>query len=102
MFIETLKSFFKLVRWFHELLAILPFAGLYLIIDYYAQKSGQTCDLSGVNFFILCICVQLLIAAGCIHNDIMDRHIDKINKPNTHIIGRKISLTNAKKLFVAT
>ncbi len=102
MIFESLKNFFKLVRWFHELLAILPFVGLYFIIDYYNQKNGQPCDLSGVNFFILCICVQLLIAAGCILNDIMDRDIDKINKPNTHTIGRTISLPNAKMLFIAT
>jgi len=102
MILERLKYFFKLVRWFHELLAILPFVGLYFIIDYYAQKSGQICSFSGFNFFILCVCVQLLIAAGCILNDIMDRNIDKINKPKTHIIGRSISLANAKKIFLAT
>ncbi len=102
MIVENLKSFFKLVRWFHELLAILPFVGLYFIIDYYAKISGQSCDLSGFNFIVLCICVQLLIAAGCILNDIMDRDIDKINKPKTHIVGRAISLANARRLFIAT
>jgi len=102
MILNNLKHFFKLVRWFHELLAILPFAALYFIIAYYVKKSGQACDLSGINFLILCVCVQLLIAAGCIQNDIMDRKIDEINKPKTHIIGRAISLANAKKLFIAT
>ncbi len=100
MNLEIVKSFFKLIRWFHELLAVLPFVALYLIIDYYARKSGLYCELSGFNFVLLCICVQLLIAAGCILNDIMDRDIDKINKPNTHIIGRTISLAQAKKLFI--
>ncbi len=97
--LENLKSFFKLIRWFHELLAILPFLGLYLVIDYYTQKSGLVCNLSGFNFIILCFCVQLLIAVGCVLNDIMDYEIDKINKPKTHIIGNKISLTNAKVIF---
>lgn len=101
MILNNLKHFFKLVRWFHELLAILPFAALYFIIAYYVQRSGQSCGLSGINFLILCVCVQLLIAAGCIHNDIMDRKIDEINKPTTHIVGRAISLANAKKLFIA-
>jgi 4-hydroxybenzoate polyprenyltransferase len=100
--LNTLKDFFKLVRWFHELLAILPFVALYLIINYLIQKSGASCDLSAGNFVVLCIAVQLLIAAGCILNDIMDRDIDKINKPKTHIIGRTISLANAKLLFIAT
>lgn len=100
--INNLKNLLKLVRWFHELLAIFPFVTLYFIIEYYIQKTGLSCNLSGINFSLLCICVQLLIAAGCILNDIMDRDIDKINKPHTHIIGRVISLVNAKRLFVAT
>jgi 4-hydroxybenzoate polyprenyltransferase len=100
--LNTLKDFFKLIRWFHELLVILPFVALYGIINYYSIKSGSLCELSGFNFIILCIGVQLLLAAGCILNDIMDRDIDKINKPKTHIIGRTISLANAKLLFIAT
>jgi 4-hydroxybenzoate polyprenyltransferase len=99
---ETLKNYFKLVRWFHELLAVLPFMGLYFTIAYYVEKNGVSCDLSGINFLVLCICVQLLIAAGCILNDIMDKDIDKINKPQTHIIGRAISLIHAKRLFAVT
>lgn len=102
MILERFKNFLKLVRWFHELLAILPFVSLYLIINYYANERGVFCNLSVINFLILCICVQLLIAAGCILNDIMDRNIDKINKPKTHIIGRVISLSNAKMLFILT
>jgi len=98
---ETLPSFFKLVRWFHELLAILPFLALYLVINYYSHKSGDACHMSGFNFTLLCFCVQLLIAAGCVLNDIMDRDIDRINKPKTHIIGNTISLLNAKIIFIA-
>jgi len=37
--------------------------------------------------------------AGFILNDIVDRDIDKINKPITHIIGRTISLQTAWLLF---
>lgn len=102
MIFENLKNFLKLIRWFHELLAILPFVGLYFVIDHYAQKNGLACNLSGINFSILCLGVQSLIAAGCILNDIMDRDIDKINKPKTNLIGRVISLKTAKVLFIAT
>ncbi|HTA61581.1 MAG TPA: geranylgeranylglycerol-phosphate geranylgeranyltransferase [Bacteroidia bacterium] len=100
--VDTIKGFLKLIRWFHELVAIIPFVMLYLVITYCVQANGLSCNLSAINFSILCVCVQLLIAAGCIFNDIMDRHIDKINKPHTHIVGRVISLGAAKKLFVAT
>ena len=98
--LSNLKEFFKLVRWFHELLAILPFVALYLIINYFIQQSKLSCSLSSINFIIVCFGVQLLLAAGCILNDIMDRDIDAINKPNTHIIGRTISLKSAKLLFI--
>ncbi len=97
---EKIKSYLKLMRWFHELVAILPFVGLYFIINYYIKASGQNSQLPGFDFTILCICVQLLIAAGCVLNDIMDREIDKINKPKTHIVNRTVSLENAKKTFI--
>ena len=97
--IENAKNFLKLIRWFHELLAIFPFIGLYFVIQYFVKLSGQTCHISGFDFIVLCLCVQLLLAAGCILNDIMDRDIDKINKPNTHIIGRTVSLSTAKRWF---
>lgn len=94
-----LKAFLKLIRWFHELLAILPFLSLYFVINYFVNKSGVECELSAFNFVLTCICVQLLIAAGCVLNDIKDRHIDKINKPKTHIIGNTISLKEARIIF---
>lgn len=98
--LEKTKAFFKLVRWFHEVVVILPFLGLYLIIDYYAQKSNSSCTLSAFNFALLCFCVQSLIAAGCVLNDIVDRDIDKINKPKTHVVDNTISLRNAKIIFI--
>lgn len=94
-----LKSFFKLIRWFHELLVVLPFLALFLVINYFANATNSTCELSGFNFALLCLCVQLLLAAGCVLNDIKDRHIDKINKPKTHIVGNTISLKNAWRIF---
>jgi len=96
----NLVNFLKLVRWFHELVAILPFVALYLVIGYDMQKKGINCHLPGTDFLVLCIAVQLLIAAGCVLNDIMDRHIDQINKPYTHTVGRTISLKNAWTCFV--
>jgi 4-hydroxybenzoate polyprenyltransferase len=94
-----IKAFFKLVRWFHEVAVILPFLGLYLIIDYYAKQNHADCQLSAGNFALLCFCVQSLIAAGCVLNDIVDRDIDKINKPKTHVVGNTISLKNTKIIF---
>ena len=97
--LTKIKAFFKLVRWFHEVVVVLPFLGLYFIIDYYSQQSHAGCTLSGFNVALLCFCVQTLIAAGCVLNDIVDRNIDKINKPNTHIVDNTISLKNARIIF---
>jgi 4-hydroxybenzoate polyprenyltransferase len=97
--LTKIKAFFKLVRWFHEVVVILPFIGLYFIIDYYSRKSNNDCYLSGFNVALLCFCVQMLIAAGCVLNDIVDRDIDKINKPKTKIVDNTISLKNARIIF---
>lgn len=99
MNLQVIKDFFRLVRWFHELLAILPFIGLYAVIKYYSQKNSIDCSLPVSDFIVLCLGVQLLLAAGCILNDIMDRDIDKVNKPSTYIINRTISLKKAWILY---
>jgi 4-hydroxybenzoate polyprenyltransferase len=98
--LNQFKAFFKLVRWFHEVAVVIPFIGLYLIIEYYAKTSNLVCELSFQNFAIICFCVQCLIAAGCVLNDIVDRHIDKINKPKTHIVDNSISLKNSIAVFI--
>jgi 4-hydroxybenzoate polyprenyltransferase len=97
--IAIVKDFLKLIRWFHLVLAILPFVGLYVVINDHIQKSGGGVAISGFDFILICVCVQLLIAAGCVLNDIMDRKIDKINKPKTHVVDRTISLRSAWIIF---
>lgn len=94
-----LIGYLKLVRWFHEVVAILPFTALYFVITQYIEQAGIACSFSGWNVTLICFCFQLLIAAGCVLNDIVDRHIDKVNKPNTRIIDRIISLREAQFLF---
>lgn len=97
--VTNLKYFFKLIRWFHELLGILPFVVLYAIIKFYSQRAGIPCELSAAHFVVLCLGVQLLMISGFILNDIRDMDIDRINKPDTHIVGKTISLKTAWLLF---
>ena len=99
MILVKLKAIFKLMRWFHEVAVMLPFVSLYLVINYFAEQNSSLCVLPLHQFVILCFCIQLLIAAGCVLNDIVDRKIDYINKPQTHIINNTITLTEAKLLF---
>jgi 4-hydroxybenzoate polyprenyltransferase len=102
MILQKLKHFLILIRWFHELLGLFPFVVLYFIIRHNLERNGQVNSLSTTDFFVLCFGVQLLMIAGFILNDIVDRDIDKINKPNTHTVDRIISLRSARMLFIIT
>lgn len=93
--LQTIVHYLKLMRWFHELVAIIPFVSLYLVISYFAQQNNILNVSPFSDFILLCLAVQLLIAAGCVLNDIMDQRIDKVNKPKTHLIGRVISIKQA-------
>jgi len=42
---------------------------------------------------------MIITAAGYVINDVLDYKIDQINRPQTIIIGRKISLSNGWKLY---
>ena len=95
-----MKHFFLLIRWWHELLAILPFGLLFLIIKFNLLHKNISCNLLYTDFAVICFCVQLLMASGFIFNDIIDRKIDKVNKPDKYIIDRTISLNLAIRYFV--
>jgi 4-hydroxybenzoate polyprenyltransferase len=89
---KTVIAYLKLMRWFHEVVVIIPFVGLFSIVYYHAKMINLSDQLDIVDFALLCFCVQLLIAAGCVLNDLMDYKIDKVNKPKTQILGHLISL----------
>lgn len=56
--------------------------------------------LNHFGFALLVIATLCIAAAGNIINDIYDVEIDKINKPNKVLIGKKISERNANRLFI--
>ncbi len=61
---------------------------------------GLDTTLSHLNFTLLVIATICIAAAGNIINDIYDVEIDKINKPEKVLIGKKISESNASRLFI--
>ena len=82
--IKNLQAFFKLIRW--QNLLILWIAQLLFIF-----KAIPSSLLPGI-----CIGITLLIAAsGYVLNDILDRKIDAINRPNDHVIGTRLSVKQA-------
>lgn len=61
---------------------------------------GADTILSTFGYVLLVIATLCIAAAGNIINDIYDVEIDKINKPNKVLIGKKISEKNANRLFI--
>jgi 4-hydroxybenzoate polyprenyltransferase len=56
--------------------------------------------LSDFQFSLLVLSTLFIAAAGNIINDIYDVKIDKINKPEKVIIGKKITEAKANKLYI--
>lgn len=71
MILSHLKNFFILIRWFHSLLALLPFVAIYVTVQHY-KLTEQSCNIANAEFVLLCLGVELLMAAGFILNDICD------------------------------
>lgn len=64
------------------------------------QPFGVDTALTNFSFTLLVIATICIAAAGNIINDIYDVEIDKVNKPNKVLIGKRISERNANRLFV--
>jgi 4-hydroxybenzoate polyprenyltransferase len=64
------------------------------------QPFGVDTALTNFSFALLVIATICIAAAGNIINDIYDVEIDKVNKPNKVLIGKRISERNANRLFV--
>lgn len=56
--------------------------------------------MNNFQFALLVIATLCIAAAGNVINDIYDIEIDKINKPEKLIVGRKVSETAANRIFL--
>lgn len=88
---QSIFAFFKLIRIFN--LAIIAFTmycvRLCLVIpfsDYYKMQSAIADDL----FAAIVLSIVLIAAAGYAINDYFDVKIDRVNKPDSIIVGRVI------------
>ena len=64
------------------------------------EPLGAATILNTFGFSLLVIATICIAAAGNIINDIYDVDIDRINKPNKVLIGKKISERSANRLFI--
>ncbi|MGR7813824.1 geranylgeranylglycerol-phosphate geranylgeranyltransferase [Lacinutrix undariae] len=93
-----MRDILTLIRWKNLLLIIL----VQTLIKYALfEPFGIATALSASEFLILVLASVFIAAAGNIINDIYDVDIDNINKPNTVIVGKKISEANAYNLYIA-
>lgn len=56
--------------------------------------------LNGFGFALLVVATVCIAAGGYIINDIYDVEIDRINKPNKVLIGKKITEKSANRLYI--
>ncbi len=90
------SAFLNLIR-FQNLLMI----GLIQIVLKFFLINAYliNCALSDLNFSIYLLSLIVIVAGGYIINDIYDIETDKINKPKSRIINKKISTQSATKAY---
>jgi 4-hydroxybenzoate polyprenyltransferase len=92
-----ITHFFNLIRWKNLLLITYVF---FLIKFVLFTNLNTITNISNLQFIVYWLTIILITAAGNIINDIYDVEIDKINKPNTFIIGKYLEVSNAKKWYL--
>jgi len=96
-----MKNIFKLIRWKNLLLIILTQVLIkYALLEPLKEDYGFDTALSFCGFLVLVFATVFIASAGYIINDIEDVEADKINKPNSVIIGEHISEKKATYLFL--
>jgi len=69
------------------------------LVPYITYNLYDEPALSNTAFLLLCLCTVLVTAAGNVVNDIHDRHLDTINKPNKVFVGTKVSLSQSWAVY---
>ncbi|SRX75074.1 geranylgeranylglycerol-phosphate geranylgeranyltransferase [Aequorivita antarctica] len=90
-------NYLNLIR--YQNLLFIALTQVFIKYGLFQPFSAETV-LNTFSFSLLVIATLCIAAAGNIINDIYDVEIDKINKPNKVLIGKKISESNANLLFI--
>jgi 4-hydroxybenzoate polyprenyltransferase len=67
----------------------------YIVYMVLIKNHSSITSLSTLQNMLLACCTMMVTAGGYIINDIYDRDLDKINKPNKVIVGQAISLSQS-------
>lgn len=93
-----ISAWLKLIRWPNLLIIIATQA---IIKWAFFPSFGVSQALDGVHFLLLMLATAFIAAGGYIINDIEDKGIDGINRPEALIIGRSIAEKTAFNAYVA-
>ncbi len=90
-------NYLKLIR--YQNLLLIALVQIFIKYGLFGPLGAATV-LNTFEFSLLVIATLCIAAAGNIINDIYDVEIDKINKPNKVLIGKKVSEKSANRLFI--
>jgi 4-hydroxybenzoate polyprenyltransferase len=89
---NKIVAFFKLVRWPNLLITALMMCLVYHCIMHLETSA---------TFFLLVISMVLVQAGGYVINDIFDKDIDAINKPEKQIVGKDFTERQCHIFYIA-
>ncbi|NVO03461.1 MAG: geranylgeranylglycerol-phosphate geranylgeranyltransferase [Bacteroidetes bacterium] len=89
-------AFFRIIRYPNLLMIIfIQYIVRYCLVKPVLAIEGIPLQMSELNFALLVLSTVLITAAGYVINDYFDLRIDRINKPDKIILGKKISRRKA-------
>ncbi len=87
--IKKIPAFLKLIRWPNLLIIIaIQLALYYVIVLRIYDTAGIQATLCNLNLYLLVSATVLVAAAGYIINDYFDIRVDRINRPESMVLGR--------------
>jgi len=89
--ITKIPAFLKLIRWPNLLIILfVQLALYYVVIGKIYTVAGVKSSILDINLQMLVFATVLVAAAGYIINDYFDMRVDRINKPESMVLGRKL------------
>jgi 4-hydroxybenzoate polyprenyltransferase len=90
-FLQSIVVVLRLIRWYNLVIIVLTQVLLrQFVLIPLLQKANMQPQMSGMLFALLVAATVCIAAGGYAINDYFDRKIDRVNKPDSLIVGKKI------------
>lgn len=96
---EKIIAIFRLSRPLNALLVLLALWITRIVMAPFLKSVGLNFTIDIFDYWIVCFIGTLILAAGNVINDIIDREIDVINKPQRALIPKVVSVRFAYSLY---